>query len=667
MDSERLLAVGKELGYQGDELRKWIEDEKASAREERAMARQERELECAKLEKEREILQLRLAVQEAAGTSSERSRDNGEGGTNGQRHHFSPHKLIPQFNDARDDLDAYLQRFERTAAGLDWPQQKWATTLSLCLTGEALTVVGRMSPADALDYSKVKLALMQRFRYTKEGYRERFREAKPDDGETRKQFAARLAGYFDRWIEIAGVERTFEALRDKVLVEQFLQSCSSRLSVFLRERDCHTLEEVASKADLYLEAQIPTGASKPKVEELAKKSSTEDTERAARGGSRKTIRCFLCNKVGHKAENCRSRPSTSKTLTCWSCGRTGHRANTCGSTLDNRPQASCVWTVPSHTRCTEADESYVTLQDGAKIPVVNAAVGRAPKFLVENMPVVEGRLGDRKITVLRDTGCNTVVVRKEMIPPESFTGTLSPVFLLDRTVRYVPEAEILVRTPYFTGKVMAKCLSNPLYDLVLGNVPMVRGVNDPDPNWNQVEEMRPARRLVAQTSTGEKEEDSREGIVEKVQEGSSEPLQTAAPSFEPRSNEPMLTANTIETGRNKDLPRQPKTGLIVPQVSPLEATAEEMLTEQRNDESLKKCFRNIGKVTAKHGGRTTLKFFLRNNLLYRSCTFSSGRKTKQLVLPEKFRRTVVTMAHDGIMSGHQGMNNTIGLVAEEFF
>lgn len=174
MDSERLLAVGKELGYQGDELRKWIEDEKASAREERAMARQERELECAKLEKEREILQLRLAVQEAAGTSSERSRDNGEGGTNGQRHHFSPHKLIPQFNDARDDLDAYLQRFERTAAGLDWPQQKWATTLSLCLTGEALTVVGRMSPADALDYSKVKLALMQRFRYTKEGYRERF-------------------------------------------------------------------------------------------------------------------------------------------------------------------------------------------------------------------------------------------------------------------------------------------------------------------------------------------------------------------------------------------------------------------------------------------------------------------------------------------------------------
>ncbi|XP_040072714.1 uncharacterized protein LOC120844827 [Ixodes scapularis] len=524
-----------------------------------------------------------------------------------------------------------------------------------------------MSPADALDYSKVKLALMQRFRYTKEGYRERFREAKPDDRETRKQFAARLAGYFDRWIEIAGVERTFEALRDKVLVEQFLQSCSSRLSVFLRERDCHTLEEVASKADLYLEAQIPTGAIKPKVEELAKKSSTEDTERAARGGSRKTIRCFLCNKVGHKAENCRSRPSTSKTLTCWSCGRTGHRANTCGSTLDNRPQASCVWTVPSHTRCTEADESYVTLQDGAKIPVVNAAVGRAPKFLVENMPVVEGRLGDRKITVLRDTGCNTVVVRKEMIPPESFTGTLSPVFLLDRTVRYVPEAEILVRTPYFTGKVMAKCLSNPLYDLVLGNVPMVRGVNDPDPNWNQVEEMRPARRLVAQTSTGEREEDSREGIVEKLQEGSSEPLQTAAPSFEPRSNEPMLTANTIETGRNKDLPRQPKTGLIVPQVSPLEATAEEMLTEQRNDESLKKCFRNIGKVTTKHGGRTTLKFFLRNNLLYRSCTFSSGRKTKQLVLPEKFRRTVVTMAHDGIMSGHQGINNTIGLVAEEFF
>ncbi|CAN7977498.1 unnamed protein product [Ixodes persulcatus] len=256
MEVERLTAVGKELGYAGQELRKWVDDERARLREERAhereLARENREGELATLregelakqatlDKESEILQLRIA---ARGGHQERA-DEGLGDAPIQALRGSPHKLMPQFNERRDDLDAYLQRFERTATGLGCPQDKWATTLGLCLTGEALTVVCCMTPTDALDYPKVKLALLQRFRYTKEGYRERFRDAKPEEGETRRQFAARLAGYFDRWVEVSEIEKTFEALRDTVLVEQFLGTCSSKLAVFLKERYCRTLDEVA--------------------------------------------------------------------------------------------------------------------------------------------------------------------------------------------------------------------------------------------------------------------------------------------------------------------------------------------------------------------------------------------------------------------------------------
>ncbi|XP_042150102.1 uncharacterized protein LOC121838101 [Ixodes scapularis] len=403
------------------------------------------------------------------------------------------------------------------------------------------------------------------------------------------------------------------------------------------------------------------------MEDCTKKSSAGETDKATSGASRKTIRCFLCNKVGHKAENCKNRPPTFKKLTCWNCGRPGHRAENCGTRQNDRPQASCVLAEQSDGSAAEFDEAYVTLQNGAKIPVINAAVGRAPKFLVENMPVVEGRLGDRKITVLRDTGCNTVVVRKEMVQPEEFTGQSSPVYLLDRTVRYVPEAEIRVRTPYFTGRVRAKCISNPLYDLVLGNVPMVRGVNDPDPKWNEMEEASPAGKLDRQTAIKQNQETSQEKSAEQAPKGSSESLPENTPSSGQREDEPMLIANATETGKNKDQSKEPRAELRVPQVSPLEATAEEMLKEQENDKSLEKCFHNIGKTFPKHGGRTKRKFFIRNKLLYRSVIYSSGRKTDQLVLPEKFRQTVVALAHDSIMSGHQGINNTIGLVAEEFF
>lgn len=50
----------------------------------------------------------------------------------------------------------------------EWPETKGglATSgpyLSLCLTGEALTVVGRMSAEDVTDFAKLKATLLQSF------------------------------------------------------------------------------------------------------------------------------------------------------------------------------------------------------------------------------------------------------------------------------------------------------------------------------------------------------------------------------------------------------------------------------------------------------------------------------------------------------------------------
>ncbi|XP_075741119.1 uncharacterized protein LOC142789654 [Rhipicephalus microplus] len=86
------------------------------------------------------------------------------------------------------------------------------------------------------------------------------------------------------------------------------------------------------------------------------------------------------------------------------------------------------------------------------------------------MPVVEGFLEDRPVHVLRDTGCNTVVVRQSLVPKEKFTGTTSPVYLLDRTVRYLPEAKVLLQCTLFTGEVLVKCMTDPLHDVILGNI-----------------------------------------------------------------------------------------------------------------------------------------------------------------------------------------------------
>ena len=49
------------------------------------------------------------------------------------------------------------------------------------------------------------------------------------------------------------------------------------------------------------------------------------------------------------------------------------------------------------------------------------------------------------------------------------------------------------------------------------------------------------------------------------------------------------------------------------------------------------------------------QFQLQRGFLYRVKTNRRGQESKQLALPEKLRQRVMTLAHAGVMSGHQGV------------
>ena len=93
---------------------------------------------------------------------------------------------LPSFVDGKDDLDAYLQRFERFAETAKWKKDGWASKLSALLSGRALEVFSRLSEEAAKDYDKVKIVLMKRYDLTKDGYR-KFRASKPEVDESPEQ------------------------------------------------------------------------------------------------------------------------------------------------------------------------------------------------------------------------------------------------------------------------------------------------------------------------------------------------------------------------------------------------------------------------------------------------------------------------------------------------
>ena len=110
--------------------------------------------------------------------------------------------------DGKDDLDAYLQRFERFADTAKWHKSGWALKLSALLSGRALEVYSRLSEEAAKDYDKVKIALMKRYDHTEDGYCRKFRASKLEVDESPEQFIVRLHRYLLRWLELSNTAQT---------------------------------------------------------------------------------------------------------------------------------------------------------------------------------------------------------------------------------------------------------------------------------------------------------------------------------------------------------------------------------------------------------------------------------------------------------------------------
>ncbi|CAN7942952.1 unnamed protein product [Ixodes hexagonus] len=106
------------------------------------------------------------------------------------------------------------------------------------------------------------------------------------------------------------------------------------------------------------------------------------------------------------------------------------------------------------------------------------------------MPVLRGLINQRPVSVLRDTGSNTVVVRSRLVEGVSLTGKTGVVFLVNGMSFQLPEARVRLCSLYLTGDLLLKCMEAPLYDAIVGNVGGAQGADEPDIKWND-KEMQP--------------------------------------------------------------------------------------------------------------------------------------------------------------------------------
>ncbi|XP_021346951.1 uncharacterized protein LOC110446237 [Mizuhopecten yessoensis] len=613
-----LIARGREMKYEGEALQKFVSEQQAQERDEREkertfrfeMEKKNLLLEQAKIEAEREVRaearmeqehKWKLEILQAGGGEEKPStltpRDSS----------MKRGPKLPAFDETRDNMDAYLQRFERYAEAQRWERGNWGANLSALLRGKALDVFSRLPVEKALDFDELKNALLLRFEMTEEGFRKSFRTARPEGGETFSQFATRLQSYAERWIELSKTEKNYEKLRDLMLRDQFIHCCGQDLSLFLKERTPSSITAMAKLADQFVEARGTKAnqvISRGQKSGSSKLQSSSPADTSTSKPSAKDRKCYNCGKPGHLSYECRAKKNGS-----------GHKVAAIVEERHGKETEGDLTKACKKKYRKPAGSEFHNKNDLATLSMscdVNSSRSTA-------MPVVKGCAGKYCVTVLRDTGCSGVVVRKCLVDKDSFTDRVQVCTFADGSRLETPIAIVEVDSPYFRGTTEAWALETPLYDLIIGNIYGALPPDQPDKNWKM--------------------------------KGSN-----------------VQTVETRAQMKKKGIACRP---LKVPDLMTDIGNVEDLKEEQQKDPTLEK-FRKLASAEETYerddGGSSTI--FYKKGVMYRkfkSPRVRNGMTFRQLIVPEKYREMVMRLAHESIMSGHLAAKRTTNRVLWEFF
>ena len=271
--------------------------EKAAEREEKAAEREER-----KLDREIKLKELDIREKELAFSKKDLA----------EKAKIKPKVSLPKYTEG-EDIEVFLRSFEKLAASYNWDKTEWAIRLVPQLTGKALEAYSRLSFSSSGDYDSVKQAILERYGLNALAYRDKFRYAKQSKGETFKEFAVRVEGYFTHRVLAEKVESNYKQLYDLLLREQLMFTASHDLQIWLRERNPHTFKELTDMADTYQLAH-----KQPNTTQLLQKETTVGLSMQANTGTLRANqgqgaiqrqppdgvrRCYFCGSPDHLISN----------------------------------------------------------------------------------------------------------------------------------------------------------------------------------------------------------------------------------------------------------------------------------------------------------------------------------------------------------------------------
>ena len=619
---DKIIDMARELGYEGQELRDFIKRQ------------QDRDFEKFKIEAEREIAMKKLELESL-------SHSGGPKGTESN----ARFPKLPYFDEKTDQMDSYLTRFESYATACKWDPAMWALYLSALLKGRALEVFVRLSKDDQSDYEQIREALLNNFNLTERQFKRKFRESRPEKSETFRQFSSRMASYLERWLAMAKVEKTFEAVCDFLARDQFLEIANQDMYVFLKPKSFKTLGDMARDADLFADAS--GGVSYCLASGQSDFKSSGQTRVETPSVKRPKLSCNICGKA-HSTHECWYNPDQKATSNVdvaivkpqykgdnpnrhsKSCENydgkikgvlkgvqshnvTEHQVNFCK--IKNAQSGKHVAKVKrvhfaEDITCSREYQSKLKSPHSSKKESPHQDKEGACHFPRSRLPTAVGTVNGKEVRVLRDTGCTGVIVKRNLVSENQFIGKECGVTLINDSQHKCPVARINIDCPFFKGTTDALCIDDPAHDLVIGNI---EGSKFPD--------------MTHFSSGVGKNKQSR--------------------SKKSRKDRKVKVADKFIRQHRQEL-------------CMMQASDAKLADIRRRVES--------GSVTKSRSFSTgETKFIRRNGLIYRHFK-KNANVSLQLVVPSSLTHSVINLAHESLrVLNHRGRKETISKVLDEFY
>src|SRR5215469_13673362 len=659
--------LGKELGnlinlyMERQTLAKKEEKDRAAMIEkERIIAEKEEKDRAAMIEKERIIAEKEEKDRAAIIVENEKQRQHEilmmqmqQGNNNNQRERIINIDIIKiaPFNEEKDKIDIYLEKFERIAKESNWDENLWTRKLAPSLTARANDVYVNLNEEDSKDYEKLKEALLKKYNLTENGYKKKFKESKPVNDEDTVQYIERIGTYLDKWIHLSRVEKTFEGVKELFIVDQFLQTCPDKLSIFLQEKNVKNIKEIVRDAEHHLNAHGYHLSNKSygsmekkrffKKEEKDHYSQYErkGTYRSYNDSINNNVRCYICNDTKHIVKDCPQKYNNYKSSNNnWRNSNEGtyERKNNYGNNQNhgNKVRGNVAITTDANQPMIVQEKSHIAcyVKNDKKSLCVGDDIKETHCQEKSRMPVRDGYVNQHQVKVLRDTGCNGIITRQKYVHDDQYTKEYGKLILADGSEIVASYAIVEIITPFLKGKVKALCLEKPAYDLLVGNVPNVKG------NINM-----------------ENEYMDEEKEKETLNDGKHEEITHTKENQECKDT-------PEEKQNNEERKEECAVVLKVGEVKGIDINKDQLKEMQEKDESLIKYSNTINKD--KQNGREG------NYIIKKSIVYIKGDREKliqdKLLVPKNLRMNLLTIAHDMPMSGHLGTKKTLERINRVF-